>query len=486
MAAEVRPIRSQGPGRCSGTNKRGEPCKRNPIPSKPWCAVHDPDESARRAKQKEESQGPGASYLDRGQLVTPALGRDIEAAGHLRVGEDGRLWRYLDGVYQPDGEEFATQQVRELLGDYCRRSHFGEVTTWCKARPATIQGWPPSEFINVANGLLDWRTLELHPHTPDVVSIVQLPVEWNPSADCPEWSKYISRVTPERSRELESPTVAELIEELLGYTLLPGNWLRKAVLLIGPTGTGKSKLLQVWRALLGRRNCSAQTLQAISGENRFAAASLYGKLANICGDLDARTVERSDYFKMIVGGDEVPIERKYGHPFEPILPCKLIFSANEAPLSRDQTDAWFERWVPVPFERQIPESEQDPRLGELLTMPAELSGVLLLAVMGLRRLEERGRFELPAEVRAAKGTYRERLDSVRGFVGERCSLAEGQWVPRMQLYRAYAEWCTEGGRKPLSRESFYDRVRNDWPAVVEQKPHSGIREFRGIGLLATF
>ena len=65
-------------------------------------------------------------------------------------------------------------------------------------------------------------------------------------------------------------------------------------------------------------------------ENRFRAATLYGKLANIAGDLDAKWLDSTALFKAITGGDTIMGEHKFGAAFD-FTPWALpIFSANKA------------------------------------------------------------------------------------------------------------------------------------------------------------
>ena len=176
-----------------------------------------------------------------------------------------------------------------------------------------------------------------------------------------------------------------IAKEVLGYALYAGNPYRKAVLLLGSGGNGKSKYLAIVSALLGAANVASVPVQ-VFGENRFASAELFGKLANVAGDLDARAIKRSDVFKMITGGDPIMAERKNCHPFSFVSFALPLFSANEPPISSDQTQAWFDRWLILPMERRIEGTSLcDPFLEAKLTTSDELAGALVLAVDGLRR-----------------------------------------------------------------------------------------------------
>jgi P4 family phage/plasmid primase-like protien len=480
---------SGGNGQCSSTR-----CDRR------WRSVpefldllrdvrgHDPDRPSRVAEPESrpasEADGLGAGgpagkslfpshfFDDRG-LVVERLGRVIQDEGNLRLGKDGCLYRYQGGVYRSDGDSFTKVRVRELLADRFKRRHAEEVLTWLRAHYPTIAEKQPQEFLNVRNGLLDWKAGELLPHPPSVVSTAQLTVRWQPDARCPRIEKFLTQVIP--------PDALDFVLELIGYMLYSGNPLRVAVLLLGPGGNGKSVLLAVIRSLLGDENVSAIPLQALA-ENRFAAAELFGKIANICGDLDARAVKQTDTFKAWTGGDPVMAERKHRDPFTFRPIAVPIFSANEAPLSSDQTEAWFDRWVIVPMERRISPKQMDPHLVAKLTTPEELEGLLVLAVAGLRRLLARGRFDLPTSVEAARGDYRERLDSVQGFVSEACRLDVTAWTVRKDLYTAYRIWAQDSGRFPVSAATFYDYLRRGYPERVADRAREGIRGFAGIRL----
>jgi putative DNA primase/helicase len=414
-------------------------------------------------------------FFNESGLKVKKLGIIIRDLGHVEAGSDGRLYRYLDGVHRTDGDSFTRVRVREILGERYRRRHSDEVLSWLRADEPSITDQPRLDVINVANGLLDWRAQVLAGHSPETLSTIQVPVRWNPAAECSLIDTFLERVIPEDA--------VALVFEMVGYSLYAGNPLRVAVLLLGPGCNGKSVLLSVIKTLLGPANVSAIPLQMLS-ESRFASAELFGKLANICGDLDARTIKQTDVFKMITGGDAITAERKYCSAFT-FTPFALqIFSANEAPFSSDQTQAWFDRWLVIPMEKRIPVDQIDPHLTAKLTAPRELEGLLVKAIHGLGRLMERGRFERPGSIEQAGSEYRERLDTVQGFVTEACTLVIGAWTSRADLYSAYRAWVTDGGRFPLSRPAFNDHLRRGFPGEVEQRTRNGARGWGGIGLLA--
>jgi P4 family phage/plasmid primase-like protien len=217
---------------------------------------------------------------------------------------------YREGRWERGGGEVPAEATTVLLHNRFRVSHLNNVVSVLRFRPGVrrIDGSPTPRWINVPNGLLDWRTRELHPHTPDVLSTVQLPVRWDPAADCPAFEQFLGEVLP---ADCLAPADGGpgFIWELLGYCLYSGNPHHVAVLLFGNGRNGKGALLRVLGRLAGARNTSSVPLHDLS-ENRFRAATLYGRLLNIAGDLDARWLANTATFKAITGGDTVQAEHK--------------------------------------------------------------------------------------------------------------------------------------------------------------------------------
>jgi putative DNA primase/helicase len=422
---------------------------------------------------------PAAAFVDDHNHIVPSrLAEAIREADHVRVGHDGRLWRYEAGVYRPDGDRHVAGRVRELLGERFGRRVADEVQTYLRSFPVTVTAEPSTTYINCANGLLHLEGRELKPHDPREVSTTQIPVEWQPDARCPAVEAFLSASLPSDA--------FDLVLEVIGYALYPDNPYRRAVLLLGETGTGKSILLRLLRALLGAANCSAVPLQSL-GENRFAAAAMFGKLANICGDLDARAVRRTDLFKQITGGDAIFAEHKGRDPFSFTSFALPIFSANEAPISSDQSEAWFDRWLIIPMDRRFAGTpDEDPELIVKLTAKPELEGLLVLAVEALGRLMARGRFDPPPSCLAAGARYRDSLDSARGFVAEMCVIVPEAWVARPVLYRQYRRWCQDSGRFPVAVDRFNDHLRKVYPMQVREASRSRRgRGWEGIGLVTS-
>jgi putative DNA primase/helicase len=392
---------------------------------------------------------------------------------------DDRFYVYDHGVWIPNhGHIEAT--IARLLGNRYRGMHCRNTLDMIRYSDSTprITRDPLPEWINAANGMIRWRDGTLHPHSPDHRSTVQLPVDYQPDAECPAFQRYLAEVLPPDCYEPIDGGPG-FIWELIGYALYSGNPLHVAVLLHGNGRNGKGTLIRLLKRLIGDRNCSTVTLHELV-ENRFRAATLYGKLANLAGDLDARWLDNTASFKSITGGDTIQGEYKYGAVFD-FHPWALpVYSTNKPFGAADSSEGWVARWVVVPFPQSFL-GRENRNLDAQLQTDAELRGVLRRAVAALPALMARGRLPEPKSVHEAKQEFVTSSDAVRSWLDEECALDPDAWTDRAGLYRAYCCHTDSNGGKRLSAREFYARL-GQINGIHAHRRTEG-RGFRGVRLL---
>lgn len=426
---------------------------------------------------RDEEIGPperGVFVKGKGFQIATAV-RLVRADCQVAKGIDGRLWRYVDGVWRPDGGDWIAERVRRMIGHLYQHRHIAHVTSYFADSMAVIgneDDGPDTRAINLMNGMLDWLSGQLRDHAPGFYSTTRIPVRWVPGATCPKIDQFLDDVLPKDA--------IDFVLEVMGYLLIPDNRFQKAIMLLGPGGAGKSQLLHLMRGLIGRKNVSAIPLQALS-EDRFMVAQLFGRLANIFADLDTKAVERSSMFKTIVGGDEVHGQHKNKDPFFFHPYCRLLFSANRAPLSFDEGTGYLDKWLVLPMTNVIRGTQRDVKdYWRQLVAPPELEGLLQRVVPALRRLMKRDRFEVPDSVREATRQYAMDVSSVRPFVESRCELHPVAFTKIGDLYDAYLDYCAaEGVFHVMAKGEFRDTVPELFPQIKYVTIH-GVRGWRGV------
>jgi len=263
--------------------------------------------------------------------------------------------------------------------------------------------------------------------------------------------------------------------------------IQKAILLEGEGGNGKSTFLRAVMAFLGRHNVASLSLQKLEAD-RFAAARLVGKLANICPDLPSEHLAGTSMFKAITGGDGITAEYKYHDSFEFIPFAHLVFSANHLPRSSDGSSAFFDRWIVVPFRRsfrgtaqEIPRAELDARLAD----PQEFSGVLNKALAVLPQLRQRG-FTISATVQQAAEEFRQTTDPLAVWLERQTIEHSDAIIAKDALVQAYNADCDQAGRPRISKNAFGRALRRLRPRLEEAQRFWEGREqvwvWRGLGL----
>lgn len=423
------------------------------------CRPPLPESEVRGIAQGMNRYQPAASWFE-GTAFRPAvLAQAIARKHHFltspidEAGVGVRLHLYEGGVFRPNGADIARRLAHELLGQSSKPERIEATSALVKenSKVAARDLNPEAmNMLNVQNGMLDWRTGELKPHSPDYRSTFQINAAHIPGAHSETLDRFLAEVFP--------ADALPLAEELVGYLLRPTTKFQKAFTLLGDGANGKSTFLSMLGSFLGEDSVSHISLQDLV-ENRFVAAELQGKLVNVYADLPTSSLEQSDVFKAIVGGDIIKAERKFGQPFKLVPTARLLFSANELPRSRDLSPAYFRRWVIIPFPNRFQGSKAKKDLLGLLTTPEARSGLLGRAVAGLRRLEAQQEFTACPSVQEAGQTYRRQCDNAFEFISERLEAKPGATVSKTEAYKAYAQWAGDAGiPHPASQRAFNKRL----------------------------
>jgi putative DNA primase/helicase len=358
----------------------------------------------------------------------------VQAVGPVLVDAAGSFWVYRGGVWRPDDKE-VRRRVVLLLGERYRPAHLRALLEVLAGTCADFEVQAVQHLINTRSGLLRWAAdpdPTLLPHHDACLSSVQLPVQWDPRAECPAFDAFLESVLPEDDRARAW--------QLIGYLMMSGNPLQRLFLLTGGGGNGKGVLLNVVRALLGDDNFSAIPLRRFA-ETQFATAELHGKLANVCGDIDAKFIEDTGRIKELAGDDKIDAERKGRDPFKFLFWGKAIFSANSMIGSSDGSKGWLRRWEVVNFPYEPP--KPDTTLSARCTTPEELSGIAVKAVAALRALMSEGQFTRGESADTAHAELAEKANRVIRWINDPDSVAvrdADTWNKGTILVNAFREW----------------------------------------------
>jgi len=377
-----------------------------------------------------------------------------------------RLCRKGDFIYVYNGEFWQTVEESELesfLGEAAQRLGVG----WTDAKYHRTRGelvkqffvdahlpTPPKRdeeiLINLKSGTFVFS--ETDPKQRDFRSedflTYQLPFEYDPDAEFPRWQAFLNEVIPDKLRQV-------VLAQYLGYVFARHLKLEKTLILYGSGANGKSVVFDVVRALLGEENVSEVSLEAISTSEYFRSM-LANKLLNYSSEISNRI--QTDSFKKLTSGEPIHARLPYGQPMLLRDYARLAFNANDLPVDVEHSEAFFRRFLIIPFDITIPAHKRDPLLAKKI-IENELSGVFNWVLTGLKSLLESNSFASCEASDRLLESFRLESDSVAIFLeeeGYRKSL--DNQIRLKNLYRDYREYCLENGYRPLSQKKMTKRL----------------------------
>jgi putative DNA primase/helicase len=181
----------------------------------------------------------------------------------------------------------------------------------------------------------------------------------------------------------------KVIQEYLGYCLVPTTKAQKALFLVGEGGAGKSVLGVILEAILGDAMISTPNTQEFL-QDKFKLPELEHKLVLYDDDLDNAALSGTGlYKKLITNNLSITADRKYGQPFK-FTPCvKLVSCCNEMLTSiYDNTNGFYRRLLPILIKPIAKDFVPDLHFYDKIR--AESKGILQWALVGLKRLIDNG------------------------------------------------------------------------------------------------
>ncbi len=383
---------------------------------------------------------------------------------------------YKDGIYCSGAETILLQEL-EFMGQDSITNHMrSEVLASIRARTyiSREEFDKDANVLNLKNGLLNIQTGEFKEHNPNHYSLVQLPISYDPKASCPNIMKFLTSTL--------EPEQLKVIVRLLGYILLKNCKYEKAFMLCGEGSNGKSVFIKLIIAFVGKDNTCSVALQDFSGD-RFASAELYNKMLNVFADLKADKIHDTGYFKTLVSGDRIRAQKKHQQPFTFANYAKLVFSANQIPESDDKSFAYYRRWVIIPFNRTFMGENSDKNLIDKLTTPEELSGLLNVALIGLKKLQEEGGFE-DTDIEEIRQQYELGASKIQDFIKECCILEPENanlCVPTLDLQTALFNYCKTKGSNYVDIRQLGEKLAT-LQVKKERRMKKGSREYYYVGI----
>lgn len=365
---------------------------------------------------------------------------------------NGKLYLYDNGLYVPKVQKIESLMIEKIpqLTSHQRIESIKYLELLGISEPISIN----NNKINVYNGLIDIETEKIEEHNENIFSINQLPVFYNPGIYDADVDKFLDDISNNDKQ------IRTLLEELIGYTLLPDCRFQKAFILVGQGANGKSAFLKMLSDFLGKENVSALPLEELN--QRFKTAELVDKVANIGDDISAELLSDSSTFKKLVSGDTISVERKNKDPFDFSNSAKLIFSANQLPPVSDKSYGLKRRLVIIPFLNTFSPDKTgyDPNIKSKLNTSMAKSYLLNLGIKAIKRVMETNSFTSSDKVIDMLEQYEVDNNNLLQWLLEKPVIVD---VDIKEIYREYCFYCHKYNTIPYKITKFTNELQNKYP-----------------------
>lgn len=390
---------------------------------------------------------------------------------------NSQLYIYEDGYYQADERIIENKMIDMYPGIKQRQRTevlaYIRIRTHIPAGDLRIDPW----VVNMKSGRFDLRTMTLSEHTPDAIEFDRIPVDYDPNAYSAALDNMLDKVF------CHDADVRALFEEMVGYTLMRHANYQKAFMFYGTGSNGKSTILDLIKAFLGKHNYVSIDIRELT-KKQFSAAELENKLANIGDDINDSAIESTGVLKKLFAGNSMQVERKGERPFQMEPFATHIYSCNDIPRSAsDKTHGFYRRWEFIPLKAKFSSSDADydPLIKDKIITPEALSYLFNIALQGAKRLIERNEFTHPKVVEDTLEAYKIDNSSALSWVDEAgITLEQLLATSSTELYSNFGDWCKMGGIRNIpSRKTFCRELRDrfDLDANMRQDKN-GKRYFR--------
>lgn len=396
---------------------------------------------------------------------------------------DQVLW-YKNGVYKTQSESEVQGEIDKYIPPYISNPYTLSQTSKMITVRATAVSYDSinatENYINVRNGLIKLPEFELVPHSPDVLTTIQLTCNYDPAATAPHWEKFKNDyckdedgVLDEEMLRLDKMKAGIILSSMYGYRL------KGAFVQFSAEGnTGKSVDCDILTHLLGQDNTANVSFQEMAND-RWATGRVWGKRLVVVGDQGRESIKDSSTFKQLTGGDAVSAELKGLQHFMYKFRGVILVSCNHLPVFEDDKgDHMSERLNFIHSRNVISEADRDIYLRDKLIN--EASGILNWALDGLKDFISNGDRLCHCKSSDRLMTeYRCRYDTFFAFLNEACTVTRdmSHYIKKVDLENEYEQFCLENDFVALDKRNIKNRAASHG---IPLKLLQGIQVYRGV------
>jgi putative DNA primase/helicase len=403
---------------------------------------------------------------------------------------DDSLYIHIDNPSNPDcgtyqrGETYVNDFLAYQLPEQaCPSIHFQVIYVMKGLTHTTLKDLtPPLNLIPVANGIVEipvengvWQKHKkrLISYSHKYFFTSKPPTPYIEGATAPNFTKVLGAL---------APGDIVFVLQFEGSCYLRRRFQRVCLILFGESGTGKTTIMEAIRYTLGPKNTTKINIQQFS--DPIQVVTMFGKMANISGELPPLEIKNGSAFKEVIGGDELRGRALYKMPEDEIPFLKHTFMSNELPSMREDSEAV---WSRIQLKRMGGKKyvkrghiiDQDTEAVEDLEMPeklqAEAPGIQNILIDAMCDSINNKGYENMDDWRETRRKWLALSEPVGEFMeSDMIIWGAAETVSKENTYTTYVKFCEEQGIPAKSKEAFGKELKKlycygDHPRAGEER-----------------
>ncbi|WP_106491446.1 DNA primase family protein [Escherichia coli] len=373
------------------------------------------------------------------------------------------VWR--DGVWCP----VSTMELsREMVAVYSEhKATFSKrvISNAVEALKVIAEpmGEPSGDLLPFANGVLDLKTGEFSPHSPDNWITTHNGIEYTPPVtgenirdNAPNFHKWLDHAAGKDPRKMMRICAALYMIMANRY-----DW-QMFIEATGDGGSGKSTFTHIASLLAGKQNTVSAEMTSL--DDAGGRAQVVGSRLIVLADQPKYTGEGTG-IKKITGGDPVEINPKYEKRFTAVIRAVVLATNNNPMIFTERAGGVSRRRVIFRFDNIVSEAEKDRELPEKIA--AEIPVIIRRLLANFADPEKARALLIEQRDGDEALAIKQQTDPViefcqfLNFLEEARGLMMGgggdsvKYTTRNSLYRVYLAFMAYAGRsKPLNVAEF--------------------------------
>lgn len=376
----------------------------------------------------------------------------------------GCTYRFNGKIYEEISKEDINLSIFDAMEEYgvsdADINSRGSVLLSKSLREKSRKELVPSKRMLVfGNGVLDIDTGILSKYDREIHVLNMVPYNYDTSAECPMWLRFLSKVLPE-------PESRMVLQEYLGLIFVDRNKtsLEKMLILFGNGANGKSVVFNTIKGILGEANISFTPIEdLVGGKSPENMATVDGKLLNYNSELGKKELNGKKV-KALISGEPTPARQLYKDPYVAKNIPLMMANANALPDTQDDSKGFFRRFLVLTFNVEIKERDQDHNLATKLK--SEYSGIFNWIIQGRQRMIENDfKFTESENARQSSEDYESQANAALIFLKESRFFSTPRYLGhepckllQKDIFRDLCIFCSENHFGTFSSRSFRQKM----------------------------